>query len=134
MLIDEGHHSRELRRRTGLEVQENQARRLLADIAAHRVWLERETERAQPAAVAAARWLADVYEPVVEAIPEHLLAALEPAELFHHLLEHRYYLSEQQGREVSHVEAFDDYVATVLPDHVQERQLALGEDELPASP
>ncbi len=29
---------RELRRRTGLEVQENQARRLLNDIAAFRAW------------------------------------------------------------------------------------------------
>ena len=60
VLVDEGHHARELRRRTGLEVQENQARRLLADIAGYQVWMERESGRSIPAAVAAARWLADV--------------------------------------------------------------------------
>ncbi|OWY60324.1 lipopolysaccharide kinase, partial [cyanobacterium TDX16] len=41
-LVEEGHHARELRRRTGLEVQENQARRLLGDIEAFRAWLEQE--------------------------------------------------------------------------------------------
>lgn len=123
VLIEEGHHSRELRRRTGLEVQENQARRLLADIESHRVWMERETQKSTPAAVAAARWLADVYEPVVESIPADLLARLEPPEMFHHLLEHRYYLSEQAGRGISHAEALADYLETVLTNQPAERQL-----------
>ncbi len=127
VLIEEGHHSRELRRRTGLEVQENQARRLLADIESHRAWLEREAGRSTPAAVAAARWLADVYEPVVESIPADLLTKLEPAEVFHHLLEHRYYLSEKGGQGVSHTEALDDYVRTQLTNQPAERQLEVAE-------
>ena len=40
-LVEEGHHARELRRLTGLEVQENQARRLLNDIAAFGAYLAR---------------------------------------------------------------------------------------------
>ncbi|MEM9564019.1 MAG: DUF4032 domain-containing protein [Actinomycetota bacterium] len=123
ILVEEGHHSRELRKRTGLEVQENQARRLLADIASFRAYLETTTGRRTPAAVAAARWLAEVYEPAVEAIPDAYQTRLEPAEVFHHLLEHRYYLSEREGRGVPTPEALEDYLTTVLPAQPDERQL-----------
>ncbi len=132
VLVEEGHHARELRRRTGLEVQENQARRLLADIAQYGAWLERSTQRPVPAAVAAARWLADVYEPVVESVPEELSAHREAAELFHHLLEHRYYLSEKLGREVSNLEALDDYLENVLKKQPAEKQLEVEEPDAPS--
>src|ERR671918_936376 len=62
VLVEEGHHFRELRRLTGLAVQENQARRLLNDIAAYRAWLGGGIDAEVPEAVAAARWLAEVYE------------------------------------------------------------------------
>ena len=136
VLIEEGHHARELRRRTGLEVQENQARRLLGDISGYRAWLERESEKPIPAAVAAARWLADVYEPVVEAIPDDLGERLEPAEVFHEILEHRYYLAEQQEREVTNTEALDDYLGSILSARPLERQISLDgspEDGPPAA-
>lgn len=121
VLVEEGHHARELRRRTGLDVQENQARRLLADIAGHRAWLQRSSDRPVPAAVAAARWLADVYEPVVEAVPDHLQARLEPAEVFHRVLEHRYHLSIEAEREISHTDAITDFVTNALPAEPAER-------------
>lgn len=123
VLLEEGHHSRDLLRRTGLSVQENQARRLLGDIASYRAWLERETDKAVPAAVGAARWLADVYDPLVESIPAELRARLEPAEVFHNLLVHRYFLSERRGAKVSNEEALRDYLATVLEGQPTERQL-----------
>ena len=123
VLVEEGHHARELRRRTGLEVQENQARRLLSDIAGHRAWLERISGTKVPAAVAAARWLADVYEPVIEAVPDDLRSRLEPAEVFHRLLEHRYFMSEAAQGEVTHDEAIADFVANALPAEPVERQL-----------
>ena len=129
ILIEEGHHSRELRRRTGLDVQENQARRLLADISSYHVHLSATEERSVPAAVAAARWLADVYEPTIESIPTELRTRLEPAEVFHHLLEHRYYLSEREGRGVPTSEALADYLDTVLAERPSERQLQLGDGE-----
>jgi hypothetical protein len=129
ILIEEGHHSRELRRRTGLEVQENQARRLLADINSYGAWLERTTGQPTPAAVACARWLADVYEPLMALVPPELTAQLEPPELFHQLLDHRYYLSEQAGHGVSSREALADYVDKVLADQPAERQLQLGQSQ-----
>ncbi len=128
VLIEEGHHSRELRRRTGLDVQENQARRLLADISSFKAWLERTSEKEIPRAVAAARWLADVYEPVVEAIPTEMGERLEPVEIFHQVLEHRYYLSERRQSEVDNLEALDDYMRSILSHRPLERQLQLGDE------
>ena len=122
-IVEEGHHARDLRRRTGLEVQENQARRLLADIENFRARIEHDTGRPVPAAVAAARWLAEVYEPVVGAIPDELRSRLEPAELFHQLLEHRYLLAERAGHDVSNADAWADYLRTILPDHPPEQLL-----------
>ncbi|MEL6984144.1 MAG: DUF4032 domain-containing protein, partial [Actinomycetota bacterium] len=88
-------------------------------------------DRPIPAAVAAARWLADVYEPAIESIPQDFQSRLEPAELFHHLLEHRYYLSERLGRGVATPEALADYLDNVLTAQPAERQLQVGEEEIP---
>ncbi|MEY2435843.1 MAG: hypothetical protein QOF97_679 [Acidimicrobiaceae bacterium] len=120
-LVEEGHHARELRRLTGLDVQENQARRLLNDIAAYGAHLSRVEGHDVPPAVAAARWLNDVFEPVIAKVPDELRGRLEPAELFHELLEHRYYLSEAAGREVSNEEALRSYIDSVLRFRPDER-------------
>ncbi len=131
VLIEEGHHARELRRRTGLDVQENQARRMLADIDQHRAWLERREKHPIPRSVATARWLAEVYQPAIDAIPDDLRSHLEPAEIFHQLLEHRYLMAERRGGEVRTSEALEDYVAAVLALTPAERQLHLDTGSIP---
>lgn len=123
VLLEEGHHARELLRRTGLAVQENQARRLLGDIANYRAWLARETGQDVPAAVAAARWLSEIYDPIIQAVPAGLRERLEPAEIFHNLLVHRYFLSERAGAKVSNEDALNDYLSSVLERLPTERQL-----------
>jgi hypothetical protein len=110
-----GQHRRELMRLTGLEVQERQARRLLNDIVAYRAWLEQRTGKPVAESFAAHRWLAEVYQPVVEAIPRELAGRLAPAEVFHEVLEHRWFLSEKAQRDVGTAEAAQSYFATVLP-------------------
>jgi hypothetical protein len=127
-LVEEGHHSRELRRLTGLEVQENQARRLLNDITSYGAYLSRPEGRDLPRAVVAARWIADVFEPLVLQIPQELRGRLEPPELFHELLEHRYFLSEKAGHEVDNRTALRSYIDTVLRFRPDER-LLLDHDE-----
>jgi len=127
VLIEEGHHARELQRQTGLGVQENQARRLLADITAFGAYLARVEGREVPRAVVAARWMAEVYEPTVRAVPPELRGRLEPPELFHELLEHRYYLSERAGREIDNATALRSYVDTVLRHRPDERLLRDGD-------
>jgi hypothetical protein len=114
-VAEPGHHRRMLFARTGLDVQENQARRLLADIASFRGWLEQSEGRRVAEAVAASRWLAEIYEPVARAIPPHLRSRLDQAEIFHEILEHRWFLSEAAGRDVGTRAAARDYFASVLP-------------------
>ena len=114
-VAEPGHHRRRLMALTGLDVWENQARRLLADIASFRGWMEQVEQRRVPEAVAASRWLAEVYEPIVAAIPRHLRNRLDQAEIFHEILEHRWFLSEAAGVDVGNSAAAADYFARVLP-------------------
>jgi hypothetical protein len=118
-VAESGHHSRKLFLRTGLDVGENQARRLLNDIASFRAYLEQKEGRPVSEIVAANRWLAEVYDPVVAAIPEDLRGRLAPAEIFHEILEHRWYMSERAGRDVGTTVAARSYFERVLP-HVPE--------------
>ncbi|MGY1810282.1 DUF4032 domain-containing protein [Blastococcus sp. SYSU D00669] len=114
-VAEPGHHRRVLFARTGLHVQENQARRLLADIAVYRAWLQHVEGRPVPEAAAAARWLTEVYEPALAAVPDDLRRRLDDAEIYHELLEHRWFLSEAAGRDVGTEAALRDYVGRVLP-------------------
>jgi tRNA A-37 threonylcarbamoyl transferase component Bud32 len=115
-IAEPGHHRRVLMALTGLDVWENQARRLLADIASFRGWMEQVEQRRVPEAVAANRWLQEVYEPTMEAIPPHLRSRLDAAEIFHEIMEHRWFMSEAAGRDVGTSAATEDYIRTVLPE------------------
>ena len=114
-MVEPGHHVRTLRALTGLEVQENQARRMLADLARYRTELEASTGGPVSDLVAGRRWLTEVFEPTLAAVPATLRGRLEPAELFHQVLDHRWYLSEAAGRDVGLNEAVKSFVGTVLP-------------------
>jgi len=110
-VVDPGHHSGRLLRLTGIDAEENQARRLLNDLDAYRA-------ESGPAGggveEVAHRWVAEVFEPVVRSIPRELRGKLEPAEVFHEVLEHRWFLSEREGRDVGMQAAADSYLADVL--------------------
>jgi hypothetical protein len=110
-VVDAGHHSRRLLRLTGLDAGENQARRLLNDLDAYRATVGRAQEDEE---VIAHEWLAKVFEPVVRAIPRDLRGKLEPAEVFHQLLEHRWYRSQDEKRNVPLAEALTSYIESVL--------------------
>ena len=94
-VVDAGHHTRRLLRLTGLDAEENQARQLLNDLDAYRAESDLPDEQQ-----AAHRWLTEVFEPVVRAVPAHLRRKLEPPELFSQVIEHKWLLSEQAGRDV----------------------------------
>jgi hypothetical protein len=128
-VVEPGHHQRLLHTLTGMTVQENQARRLLNDLRSFRAYLEREEGRQLPESVVAYRWLSEVYEAAVEAVPADLRSKLEPAELFHEILEHRWYLSEAAGRDVGLEAAVASYVDTVLRLAPDERKLLTAQSE-----
>jgi hypothetical protein len=107
--VDAGHHSRRLQGLTGLDVEDNQARRLLNDLNSFTAY--HGLQGADPAWVAH-RWLTEIFEPVTALAPDNRRGQLEAAELFHEILEHRWYLSEQRGKEQDIFETAKDYFAS----------------------
>jgi len=120
-VVEPGHHRHRLMRLTGLDAQENQARRMLNDIARFREAEERKLGRTLSESVVASRWRQEIFEPTIAKVPEEMWAALPAAEVFHQVLEHRWFLSEQEGKDVGIDEAVRAYVAGVLPNKPAER-------------
>ncbi|MDO5672552.1 MAG: DUF4032 domain-containing protein [Actinomycetaceae bacterium] len=110
-VVDAGHYQRQIMRLTGLDVQENQGRRMLNNLQTYITFSGKEK---LPIELAAHQWLAEVFEPTVHAVPPELSSKLEPAEIFHEVLEHRWYLSEERKKEVPLPEAVKSYVKKVL--------------------
>ncbi|MET8244476.1 DUF4032 domain-containing protein [Streptomyces sp. NPDC005202] len=132
-VVDAGHHQRQLLRLTGLDTEENQARRLLNDLES---WMATQDDYApgdpppssrlrssrghpHPHAarpeVLAHRWVREVFRPTVRAVPRELRGAMDPAELYHQLLEHRWYLSERAQHDIGLDTAVEDYIRNILP-------------------
>jgi hypothetical protein len=120
-VVDAGHHQRRLIRLTGLDTGENQARRLLNDLDSYRAAYGK-TELDEE--MVAHEWLMRVFEPVVRAIPTDLRGKLEPAEVFHELLEHRWFMAQQAGHDIPLAEAVSSYVNTVLRHRRDEAMIA----------
>ncbi|WP_431843560.1 DUF4032 domain-containing protein [Calidifontibacter indicus] len=111
-IVDAGHHARRLLRLTGLDVEDNQARRLLNDLDAYRVSQDRQNDDED---LVAHDWLARIYEPITRRVPPAMRAKLEPAEVFHEILEHRWYMAEKAKHDIPIEDAAADYVEKVLP-------------------
>ena len=117
-VVELGHHRRELQSLTGLHVEDAQARRLLNDLASYTAHFDLGRE---DRALVANRWLTGVYEPIIALVPPEARGKLEPAEIFHEVLVHRWFLSERAGAEVNIFETARDYVQQILlrrPDEV----------------
>ena len=117
-VVELGHHRRELQSLTGLDVEDNQARQLLNDLAAftaHHGLGEEDRH------LVANRWLTQVYEPIMAMVPVDQRGKREPAEIFHEILVHRWFLSEAAGHEVDIFETARHYLDTVLATRVDEQ-------------
>lgn len=110
-VVDAGHHQRRLLLLTGLDAEENQARRLLNDLDAYAVTHSSEDSDEE---IVAHEWLITVFEPVIRSIPRDLMGKLDPAEVFHQMLEHRWLLAQRERRDVPLAEAVSSYIDTVL--------------------
>ncbi len=116
-VVELGHHSRDLQGLTGMYAEDAQARRMLNDIAAYTAANDLGREDRE---LVANRWLTDVYEPLMAMVPPEARGKLEPAEIFHELLVHRWYLSERAGAEVSLFDTARDYIDHVLTSKPEE--------------
>ena len=110
-VVELGHHSREFRDLTGLDVEDNQARVLLNDIAAYTAHFGLGGEDRM---LVANRWLREIYEPIMAMVPDDQRGNLDAPEVYHQLLEHRWYLSERAGQERDIFETARDYIDNVL--------------------
>jgi hypothetical protein len=111
-LVAPNYHSHRLQELMGLETEEFQAKRILASFERFR---SRELSKTPDRSEAAERWLNEVFYKVVNSVPEHLQGRVEDAQLFHEVLEHRWYLGEKAGTDVGLDFATADYISTVLP-------------------
>lgn len=124
-VVDAGHHHRKLMRLTGMDVGENQAQRILNDIETYRATAGKT---GMPLEIAAHEWLATIFEPVMAAVPPELARKLEPAQIFHEFLEHRWYLAQQAGHDLPLDEVIASYVKKVLPTKPDEAIYIIPED------
>ncbi|WP_433298684.1 DUF4032 domain-containing protein [Actinoplanes sp. CA-030573] len=108
-VVDAGYHTRRLLRLTGLDAEENQARQLLNDLDTYRAESDLTDEQQ-----AAHRWLTEVFEPVVRAVPAGMRRKLEPQEIFTQIIQHKWLLSENAGRDVGMAPAVQSYLTDVL--------------------
>jgi hypothetical protein len=113
-VVEPGHHARRVFALTGLRVQENQARTLLADLARFRAKWSEGLGREVPEDLAARRWLDEKFYGTLSLVPPELRLRLPDAELFHEISEHRWFLSEAQGHDVGRATAVKSYVENVL--------------------
>jgi hypothetical protein len=120
-VVEEGHHRRELQALTGLNVEDAQAQRMLNDIAsfATHFGLGREDR-----SLVANRWLTQIYDPIMAIVPPEARGKLEPAEIFHEILVHRWYLSERAGHEIGILDTARDYIDNHLMAKPEERVTA----------
>jgi hypothetical protein len=111
-LVAAGYHTQRLRELMGLETEELQAKRLLASFDRYRA---RENTAGLSIHIMAKQWLGEVFEKVISRVPDHMRGRVERAQMFHEILENRWYLSEKAGHDVGLEVATDNYCAEILP-------------------
>jgi len=111
-LVAAGYHTNRLRELMGLESEELQAKRILASFDRYRA---RESNLSTNVNEVAFKWLTEIFNPIVNSVPAEHLGRVEPAQLFHEVLEHRWYLSEAAGHDVGLDLACKTYISEVLP-------------------
>ncbi len=111
-LVAAGYHTNRLHELMGLETEELQAKRILASFDRYRA---RESNPSTAVNETAFKWLTEVFNPIVNSVPAEHMGRVEPAQLFHEVLEHRWYLSEAAGYDVGLDLACKTYISEVLP-------------------
>ena len=124
-IADRHFHSNRLRRLTGVEASEHQARQILSDLSYYEMKKTAAGSRRSAAgkALLAARWRAEEFEPRLKLLAEHLPPGADPVQAYTDVLHHRYMLSVGAGRDVGTEAAFKHWLADGRPGY-----------PLPASP
>lgn len=121
-LVAAGYHQNRLRNLIGLEAEELQAKRILASFDRYRA---RESTPLPPERETARKWQREIFNPIMSSMPDSLRGKLPPAQLFHEVLEHRWFLNERAGEDVGLPTAAASYFADVLPGRLDYNALRL---------
>ena len=111
-LVAAGYHQQRLLELLGIQAEELQAKRLLASFDRFR---GREAAPKPPVHDSARRWLRDTYHHVMNQVPSELRDRVEQTQMFHEILEHRWYLGESAGHDLGLDYATKDYIENILP-------------------
>jgi len=106
------YHSERLRQITGIDISENQARVILSDLTYHEAKFGRASSTGK--AVAAMRWRASVFEPLLLRITE-LHAGHDPYQAYCDYLAFRLEMATELDRDVTNDEAFAEWEARGFP-------------------
>jgi hypothetical protein len=124
-LVAAGYHASRLKEILGIDAEEFQAKRLLASFDRYRARQKPPKSVEESARV----WLSDVYEHVLSLVPQELKGRVEPAQMFHEILEHRWYLGEKNGIDLGLENAAYDYIANILPNRADSGSTVLQDGE-----
>ena len=108
-------HTRELERLTGIRALEGQARILMNDLREYRAWVEWFEKRPLDKAEGAERWQHHVYEPTIARLRRVIGSERDQIQAYCDVLEHKWLLSEQAGRDVGLERAIESYLAIGAP-------------------
>jgi hypothetical protein len=110
IVTDRDYHRHTLHTLTGVVAEERQAAQMLNEIRELRATTARARGREVPLGVAAYQWLTERYEPTARRLAPLAGKLGEVAELYCEVLEHKWFLSEQAGRDVGLQHALEDFL------------------------
>ena len=110
-LVAAGYHVAKIKGLFGLDTQELQAKRILAS---YDRWYARQSVKLGKE-VMAKQWMEEVFNPILALVPEELQGRVEKAQMFHEILENRWYMTEKLGYDVGLEAAAKSYINEVLP-------------------
>ena len=110
-LVAAGYHAAKIKNLFGLDTQELQAKRILASFDR---WYARQSVKIGKEEMAK-QWMEEVFNPILAMVPEELQGRVEKAQMFHEILENRWYMTEKLGYDVGLEAAAKSYINEVLP-------------------
>jgi len=113
VVTDRNFHRDRLYSLTGLDADEMQAQKVMNEIYEYRAMLSREHNRSTPLSVAAHHWLEYIYLPVVQQLTPLIGHRDTLPELYCHIIEHKWYMSERAQHDVGHQAALEDYLQNI---------------------
>ena len=108
-------HSHRLEQLTGLVALEGQARLLLNDLREYQAWLESDEKVTLTREEGASRWLDEVLRPRLDQLAPAIGPHRDPLQAYCDVLETKWLLSEQVGRDVGLDAAIEHHLAQGAP-------------------